>query len=88
MFYRAYKLRQKLRQQNINRIKILEREKYELSKIGFSGLERKDQQIEQLRNQIIKLQQINKAIVIRMEELQEQNLILQETLVWYRLNYY
>ena len=87
MFYRDYKLRQRLRQ-NDNRVKILEREKFELSKIGFSGLERKDQQIEQLRNQIIKLQQINQANVIRMEELQEQNLILQEQLVWYRLNYY
>lgn len=87
MFYRDYKLRQRLRQ-NDNRVKILEREKFELSRIGFSGLERKDQQIEQLRNQIIKLQQINQANVIRMEELQEQNLILQEILAWYRLNYY
>ena len=87
MFYRAYKLRQRLRQ-NDNRVKILEREKIELSKIGFSGLERKDQQIEQLRNQIIRLQQINQANIIRIEELQEQNLILQEQLVWYRLNYY
>ena len=87
MFYRAYKLRQRLRQ-NDNRLKILEREKFELSRIGFSGLERKDQQIEQLRNQINRLQQINQANIIRMEELQEQNLILQEQLVWYRLNYY
>ncbi len=87
MFYRAYKLRQRLRQ-NDNRVKILEREKFELSRIGFYGLERKDQQIEQLRNQIIKLQQINQANIIRIEELQEHNLILQEQLVWYRLNYY
>lgn len=87
MFYRAYKLKQRLRQ-NDNRLKILEREKFELSKIGFSGLERKDQQIEQLRNQIIKLQQINQANIIRIEDLQEQNVILQEQLVWYRLNYY
>lgn len=35
MFYRDYKLRQRLRQ-NDNRLKILEREKFELSKIGFS----------------------------------------------------
>ena len=80
MFYRAYKLRQRLRQ-NDNRVKILEREKYELSKIRFSGLEHKDQQIEQLRDQIIKLQQINQANIIRMEELQEQNSILQEQLI-------
>ena len=87
MFYRAYRLRQMLRQ-NDNRVKILEREKYELSRIGFSGLERKDQQIEQLRDQIIKLQQINQANIIRLKDLQEQNVILQEQLVWYRLNYY
>ena len=77
MIYDLPTFQQKLEQYE-NRIKILEREKFELSRLGFEGLQRKDQQIclleqklQEQKQQTIKEQQ-------RADDFEQQNLILQE----------
>ena len=77
MIYDLPTFQQKLEQYE-NRIKILEREKFELSRIGFEGLQRKDHQITQLEQKLLEQKQQTIQEQQRADDFEQQNLVLQE----------
>lgn len=77
MFYNLLTFKQRLEQYE-NRIKILEREKFELSRIGFEGLQRKDHQITHLEQRLFEQRQQTIKEQQRADDFEQQNLVLQE----------
>ena len=77
MIYDLPTFQQKLEQYE-NRIKILEREKFELSRIGFEGLQRKDNQITHLEQRLFEQKQQTIKEQQRADDFEQQNLVLQE----------
>ena len=77
MIYDLPTFQQKLEQYE-NRIKILEREKFELSRIGFEGLQRKDHQITQLNQKLLEQKQQTIQEQQRADDFEQQNLVLQQ----------
>ena len=77
MMYNLPTFQQKLEQYE-NRIKILEQEKFELSKIGFEGLLRKDQQINRLEQKLLEQKQQTIQEQQRADDFEQQNLVLQK----------
>ena len=77
MIYDLQTFQQKLEQYE-NLIKILEREKFELSRIGFEGLQRKDNQITHLEQKFFEQKQQTIKEQQRADDFEQHNLVLQE----------
>ena len=80
MIYNLETFQQKLEQYE-NRIKILEKEKFELSRIGFEGLQRKDQKISYLEQRLHKQKEQTLKEQHRADDYCKQNLELQERFI-------